>query len=217
MAPEFSYYTIDDLKKGFDGKGVTGWKQDRFLDRKDALFHYRHIPDTGVKALGVSDGERDVDLIRCVPLFPYDKTGEDVLDLSFLAVFENGERNCAARLAREWSRLLNVCFLLDGGRIVPVPSNSNGKGLAGKYLWPDDEADLDTALRWIYVGGAGWLSPAEFKRRYPPKGDYIYPLVLKYRAEGLTGSGNFCALEVTPFEFAKLKQKTQERINHRKK
>lgn len=216
MALEFSYYTINDLRKGHDEKGVTGWRQDRFLDRKGALLHYRHIPDTGVKALGISDGEHDVDLIRCVPLFPGDKTGEDVLDLSFLTVFEGKEKAHAAELAGEWVRLLNVCYCLDVDRLIPAPSSANLKDLEGKYLWPNRSDDPETALRWIRVAEIGWLSPAEFKRRYPPNGDFSYPLVLKCRAEGVTESGDYCGLEVTPYEFVKLKQRTEERINRRK-
>lgn len=216
MALEFSYYTIDDLRKGHDGKGVTGWRQDRFLDRKGALLHYRHIPDTGVKALGIRAGDTDIDLIHCVPLFKQDTSGDSLLVTGFLSRLEGKEKQWAVELAREWCRLLNVCFCLDGDRIIPAPTTVSKK-LAGKYLWPDTPGVWESAIQWLQVAEVGWIPPTGLSQRFPPNGDYQYPVILKCRVGGVTESGDYCGLEVTPYEFVKLKQKTQERINHRKK
>ena len=32
-----SFYTIDDLRLGYDPKGVTGWRLSQFLNWRDAL------------------------------------------------------------------------------------------------------------------------------------------------------------------------------------
>lgn len=48
----FSYYTIDDLRLGHDPRGVTGWRLSQFLHWRDALEHYRSLPDSQVKEVG---------------------------------------------------------------------------------------------------------------------------------------------------------------------
>ena len=73
-----SYYTIDDLRLGRDPRGVTGWRLSRFLSLADALEHYRSLPDSGVKAFGLTDGVHVLELVRHIP--PQDeKAGMDVL------------------------------------------------------------------------------------------------------------------------------------------
>lgn len=74
-----SYYTIDDLRLGHDPRGVTGWRLSQLLDRRDALEHYRSLPSTRVKEFGLSNGVQVLQLVRCLPLFPGDQTGHDVL------------------------------------------------------------------------------------------------------------------------------------------
>ena len=215
-----TYYTIDDLRKGHDEKGVTGWKLSRFLGRNDALLHYRSLPRSGIKALGIRAGEQDIDLIRCLPLFDGYQAGEDVLVPEFLSRLEGEEKRSVAGIVQEWVRVLNVCFLIDQEKIVlgpaPLPDD-----LADKYLRPSSPDDPWSAVRMIFAGdpdrGMSWITPAEFKRRYPPKGGFLYPLVLLYRVDGITESGNHVELEVTPYAFQRLTQKPRERIQQKKK
>jgi len=75
---KISYYTVDDLRLGHDPKGVFGWRLSRFLDWRDALEHYRSLPDNGVKALGVSSGEQDLELMRHIPITPDGEIGLDI-------------------------------------------------------------------------------------------------------------------------------------------
>ena len=74
-----SYYTVDDLRLGHDPKGVVGWRMSPFLSLDDALTHYASLPATGVKSLGLTDGVHCLEIARCVPLFEYDREGEDIL------------------------------------------------------------------------------------------------------------------------------------------
>ena len=74
-----SYYTIDDLRLGHDPKGVTGWRLSQFLNWRDALEHYHSLPNDRVKEFGLSNGVQVLQLVRCLPLFPTDRTGYDVL------------------------------------------------------------------------------------------------------------------------------------------
>ena len=214
-----TYYTIDDLRKGYDEKGVTGWKLSRFLGRNDAFLHYRSLPRSGIKALGIRAGEQDIDLIRCIPLFDGYQSGEDVLVTEFLTQLEGEEKLSVAGIVQEWVRILNVCFLLDQQKIVlgpaPLPDD-----LADKYLRPATTNDLWSAVRMIFAGdpdrGMSWITPAEYKRRYPPQGGFLYPLVLLYQADGITESGDHVRLEVTPYAFQRLMQKSSERIQQKK-
>lgn len=74
-----SYYTVDDLRLGYDPKGITGWRLSQFLSLKDALAHYMSLPAAGEKVLGLTDGVHCLEITKCVPLFQYDKEGEDIL------------------------------------------------------------------------------------------------------------------------------------------
>lgn len=60
---KLSYYTIDDLRLGYDPQGEQGWRQSQFLDFRDALEQYRSLPDDAGKAFGVSDGDQSLDLV----------------------------------------------------------------------------------------------------------------------------------------------------------
>ena len=64
------------------------------------------------------------------------------------------------------------------------------------------------------MAGLGWLSPAEFQRRY---GDLdgrspCYPLVVKYRTDGITEQGGYAPLEGEPWEYELLRWRTLERL-----
>lgn len=215
-----TYYTINDLRKGHDEKGVIGWKLSRFLGRNEAFVHYRSLPKTGIRALGIRAGVKDIDLIRCIPLFEGDKAGEDVLVTDFLAQLEGEKKQSVSGLVQEWVRLLNICYFLGRGKVVPAPSPLPDS-LADKYLWPDRPDDLESAVQKIYAGdpnhGLSWMTPDEFKRRYPPHGGFLYPLVLLYRVDGVSESGDYVGLEVAPYAFQCLMQKTRERIQQNKK
>ena len=80
---KLSYYTIDDLRLGYDPQGEKGWRQSCFLDFRDTLEQYRSLPDDAVKVIGVSNGEQELQLVRRLPVDP--GTWENVLVLDFLA------------------------------------------------------------------------------------------------------------------------------------
>ena len=52
-----SYYTVDDLRLGHDPKGVVGWRMSHVLSLDDALTHYASLSATGVKSLGMDQGD----------------------------------------------------------------------------------------------------------------------------------------------------------------
>ena len=150
-----TYYTVDDLRPGRSGWGVK-----RFSALNDAISHYRTLPMDGVRVLGMADDAHAYELIRCVRLFPGDAQGEDVLS----ADYRRGgltKKNAALKDA------LDICletlrprFLLEPERLIPIPQHRKlRKELREALLWQGHEKNYDSAIRAVFVEGAGWLSP----------------------------------------------------------
>ena len=74
-----AYYTMDDLRLGQGGPLCKGWSLERVQTLDEAVEHYRGIPITKRKVLGLTDGFHVLELVKNVPLFPDDPEGEDVL------------------------------------------------------------------------------------------------------------------------------------------
>ena len=123
-----SFYTIDDFRLGHDPKGVTGWRLSQFLNWRDALEHYHSLPNDRVKEFGLSNGVQVLQLVRCLPLFPTDRTGYDVLltDSIVQPLWRNETQ--ALEVAQAAAEHLDVRYCLDGGlqrtagRSPPHPS-----------------------------------------------------------------------------------------------
>ena len=213
-----SYYTIDDLRLGYDPEGNTGWRQSRFLDWRDALEQFRSLPDTSVKALGLSNGDQEVELVRRLPVDTGVVTQENVLVLDFLALPLWKKEEGVIHLARELVSELDIRYCLAADRLVPAPDGTpSDKRIEGKYLWADILGVPESAIRWLSLPGTGWVSPSELKRRFPtPEQTYRYPVVTKYRVDGVTANGTFTPLELTHWEYKLLEHRTQERLDHKK-
>lgn len=216
---KLSYYTIDDLRLGYDPQGEHGWRISRFLDLRDALEQYRSLPDDTVKVIGVSNGEQDVELVRRLTVDTGGVVQENVLVLDFLALPLWKKEEGVIVSARELVDVLDICWCLSVDRLVPPPGEKAlSKRLKGKYLWPDVPGIPESAIRWLYLPGTGWISPAELKRRYPaPEQSFRYPAITKYRVDGVTADGTFAPLEVSHWEYLMLARRTQERLDHKKK
>ena len=117
-------------------------------------------------------------------------------------------------LLRQCGEALRARYYLEDGRLLPAPkAHRLPPKLADKYLW-SHSGKLSQSIQWLYVAGLGWLSPAEFQRRY---GDLdgrspCYPLVVKYRTDGITEQGGYAPLEVEPWEYELLRWRTLERL-----
>ena len=78
------------------------------------------------------------------------------------------------------------------------------------------EMEQKGLLDWLYLSGAGWISPTELKRRYPaPEQSFCYPVISKYRVDGIR-KGHFVPLELTYWEYKMLVRRTQEWLDHKK-
>ena len=102
---------------------------------------------------------------------------------------------------------MNLRYQLSGSVATPVPSRDRlRRDLRDKYLWLSGESGQETALRWVYIVGAGWKQPA-FLRQWKRTG---HPLVLRCQADGLTEQGAYILLETLPWEYDVLMRRTLE-------
>ena len=67
-----AYYTMDDLRLGRGGFLQKGWTIRQRPELGEALAHYRGMPITKRKVLGLTDGFHVLELVKNVPLFPDD-------------------------------------------------------------------------------------------------------------------------------------------------
>ena len=202
-----NYYIIDDLRLGPGGLLKRGWDITRFSTLQEAVTQYRAMPQTTEKSLGFTDGIHSQELVRCVALFPDDVSGEDVLlgDIPRSDSWWNSrEAGSAAAYCR---RMLHLRYTLQEDLVLPTPKGRGiPKRLRGTYLWLNLRQEKDSAIRWTYVAGRGWLSPRQFSQR--PKG---YRLVLQYRADCITETGVIFSEDMEPWEYQRLLQRTREK------
>ena len=207
-----SYYTIDDVNLGPGRLFHRGWKLERFQTLEEALARYRSLPSSAVKALGLTDGVHVLELVQCLPLFPDDKEGENVLasDCRTMPRWESEPE--AVRASDYCTSVLRLRYIVDGDILAPIQASDQlPKRLRDKYLWLNVLNDPMSAIRWVYVAGKGWLSPSVLKKPANPK-----YLVLKFRVDGVTDQGAYLSMEMEPWEYKLLLRRTLERLEQNK-
>lgn len=210
MRAVLEFYVVDDLRQGRLEIG-------HFQCLPDAIQAYKALPAASRKALGVRHGTEAVDLVQCLPLFPTDREGEDVLVLKVLEYPLWKSEPRLMETAQELVSRLHIRYCLFQNCIIPAPDKDKlPRALRGRFLWPDVPGSFRTAAQWIYVAGAGRLSPAEFRRRYGSAADFSYPLVVHISAFGVDKRGNYHSLQVNPWEFHLLARCSQERLDQNK-
>ena len=71
------FYVVDNLWQG-------ALNTSHFHCLPDAIRAYKALSPSNRKALGIQRGADAIDLVQCLPLFPNDREGEDVMVLRFL-------------------------------------------------------------------------------------------------------------------------------------
>ena len=202
-----TYYTVDDLRPGRSGWGVK-----RFSALNDAISHYRSLPMDGARVLGMADDTHAYELIRCVRLFPGDAQGEDVLAADYR---RSGltKKDAALKVALDGClETLHPRFLLEPERLVPVPQSGKLRGdLREALLWQGYEENYESAIRSVFVGGVGWISPQDVKKQRH------LPLVLSYRVDGMSKDGAYLSLELEPWEYDLLLEQTKNHYKNKEK
>lgn len=127
---KLSYYTIDDLRLGYDPQGENGWRLSRFLSWQDAMAQYRSLPDSAVKVIGVSSGEQDVELVRHLLTDADDTAWENVLVLDFLALPLWKKEKGVVSFVKELASRLDIRYCLTADKLVPAPIAPPKRGYA---------------------------------------------------------------------------------------
>ena len=201
-----TYYTIRDLRLPPENLFCGGWTAEHFQAIREALAHYRALPEAGVKVLGVTSDRQAMGLVMCLPR----SSGQDenVLTNHYRSPPAWTDEAELARAVDACMTALNLRYMLDGDITVPIPFQSAPpKGLGDKYLWLDSNGKPMSAVRWAYVAGRGWVPPHNIQQDE----EKSVPLVLKYHVDGADAQGAYHYLEVTPWEYHLLLQRTQKR------
>lgn len=203
-----TYYTIDDLGLPPNRPFRRGWTLERFATLEEALARYRALPASGARSIGLTDGLHVLELVRRAALFPAESPCEDVQAAcpETLPLWADVPEAVAA--AKDCASALHLRYRISGNMVTPIPPPGGlRRNLRDKYLWLSGARGQETAIRWVYLAGAGWKQPAFLRRWDRP----AYPLVLKYRADGITEQGAYLPLEVEPWEYEYLLRRTLER------
>ena len=205
---DLKYYIIDDLRLPPKRPFHKGWTMEQFRSLQEALVRYRAIPAGQAKSMGVTDGVHVLELVRCLPIYPAESTGEDV-QAAVPDVYPLWAEVPEAALAAETCvSALGLRYRIIGNVVTPIPTRSGlRKELRDKYLWLNERCGQETAIRWVYIVGAGWKQ-LDFLRQWKKSG---HPLVLRYQADGITEQGAYLSLEVAPWEYDLLMRRTLER------
>ena len=203
---DLKYYIIDDLclppKRPFH----KGWTMEQFQSLQEALVRYRAIPAGQAKSMGVTDGVHVLELVRCLPIYPAESTGEEAAVPDVYPLW--AEVPEAALAAETCVSALGLRYRIIGNVVTPIPTRSGlRKELRDKYLWLNERCGQETAIRWVYIVGAGWKQ-LDFLCQWKQSG---HPLVLRYQADGITEQGAYLSLEVAPWEYDLLMRRTLER------
>ena len=206
---KITYYTIDDLRLPPKRMFHRGWTIQHFDTVEEAIAHYQTLPPTGRKALGVMDGVHVLELVKCLPPYPDDEEGESVWASDYRTLTLWRERPESVEAAKACQEAFHPRYRLDGSVLIPMSSHTRlSERLRDKYLWLNIQGDRHSAVRWVYTAGKGWVPPNILYRRTDRPA-----LVLKYQADGLTEQGAYLPLEVAPWEYDLLLQRTLERQN----
>ena len=199
-----TYYTVDDLRPG-----RPGWNIKQFSKLTDAISHYQTLAVDGTRVLGMADDAHAYELIRCVRLFPGDAQGEDVLAADH---WRSGsiKQNAALKNALDCCmESLHPRFLLEPECLLPIPQHGKlREELRKALLWRGYEENYSSAIRSVFVGGVGWISPQDVKKQHQ------LPLVLSYRVDGMTKDGAYLSLELEPWEYDLLLKQTKQYYKH---
>ena len=205
-----SYYTIDDLRLPAKRLLRKGWTMERFPTLEEALARYRALPASGIKALGLTDGTHVLEVVKCLPLFPDDREGEDILasDYSQFPLWSHEPE--AAKASVTCIAALGLRYRVSETVLTPIPSPEGlPQELQGKFLWLNLSGEVQSAINRVYVAGRGWESPRILDQKSDPMA-----LVLKYQADGITEQGAYVSLEVKPWEYELLALRTMNRLKH---
>ena len=131
-----SYYTIDDLRLPPKRSLRKGRSVEQYSTLEEALARYQSLPAAGIRVLGLTDGIHVLELVKCLPLFPDDQEGENVLALDYSCFPLWAQEPEAANATHICITAMNLRYRIKGNVIEPIPSPEGlPQDLQGKFLW----------------------------------------------------------------------------------
>ena len=102
--------------------------------------------------------------------------------------------------------------MLEPERLVPVPQSGKlREELREELLWQGYEENYESAIRSVFVGGVGWISPqVVYMQRQ-------LALVLCFRVDGMSKDGAYLSLELEPWEYDLLLEQTRNHYKNKEK
>ncbi len=203
------YYILDGTspKKRAPFSGINAIEQ--FSDLNEALKRYRELPDANEKVLGLSDGLRALELVRCVPLFPTDREGASIFSSDPRKHPFWAGRPEAILAMETCKQVLKLRYMTQGIIRVPIPDAEElPDELKGKRLWmKEPHDDPMSAIKSVTVIGKGPMSPKVLRQKaYPPH------LVFEYWVDLVDSEGAYDYRPMQPWMFDLLAQQTMAQM-----
>lgn len=118
---EWTFYTVGDLRLLQRYPGDLHSRPKLFQTYADAVEEYKRIPSSSVRVFGIVHGHHVCDLVRCLPLFPDDLSGENVLMADILRYPAWQCQPELILIANHLARELPIRYYLQSGCIFPAP------------------------------------------------------------------------------------------------
>lgn len=117
-----SYYTIDDLRLPPKRSLRKGRSVEQYSTLEEALARYQSLPAAGIRVLGLTDGIHVLELVKCLPLFPDDQEGENVLALDYSCFPLWAQEPEAANATHICITAMNLRYRMSTSTTCPAPA-----------------------------------------------------------------------------------------------
>lgn len=201
---EWTFYTVGDLRLLQRYPGGLHSRPNLFQTYTDAVEEYKRIPSSSVRVFGIIHGKHVCELVRCLPLFPDDLSGENVL---MADIFHYPAWQCQPELiliANHLARDLPIHYYLQSGCIFPAPEPGQFPDLLfGATLC---ESRHRRALKSVYVARIGWCPAKVMTRAVTSVTVKQVPLIVSCRVTVRMKNGMIRTVDVAPWVYERLKR-----------
>lgn len=201
---EWTFYTVGDLRLLQRYPGDLHSRPKLFQTYADAVEEYKRIPSSSVRVFGIVHGHHVCDLVRCLPLFPDDLSGENVLMADILRYPAWQCQPELILIANHLARELPIRYYLQSGCIFPAPK-------PGQFPDPLFGATLcgsryKQALKSVYVAGIGWRPAEVMTCAATSVTAKHFPLIVSCRVTVRMPNGMIRTMDVAPWVYERLKR-----------
>lgn len=213
LPEKLTFFTFNNLRCQQDG---VPSEVKRFENLQDAIKEYNSLPKEYTTALGGYLGETN-----CID-FIHRRNGESVLVNDFKKIEDWSGNGLVMQAINSIIGQLGVEYESDISSLgyqcpvlVPVSfQNRINSYFQDKYLRPDDEKTLLSAINEVFVEGNGWVEAKKFFNdldKIAPSRETYRPKVTKYNVNYVDLNGHCGQADISPADFAMLKKQTEER------